>query len=560
MTQDVKVEAVRSEKERFVAFSFAAADLLIELDGKGNICFISGAAKGLTGFDAAELKGKSFVEVVAAQDQGLIRYVLDDMKEGDRITPVAAKMGKTKVTAVIGACKLPRNHGHIFLSMNVSGLPAARNVVDHRDSNTGLLDRKDFLKLADDQMAYGAETGQQTELTLLHLAGTEGMGERIGETELESFLQNIGNTLRRFSLGGDSAGRLDDDKFGIVHSASVDGAILEEKISAIAKEADPKGNITIQHNSVPLKKDDLSAGNATQALMYVINRFVDSEDNSLKITSLADGMNNRLETTMNRMLALKSVFQNYKFKLVYQPIVHIVDKDVHHYEVLSRFKDGESPYETVTFAEETDIIHDLDLGVAKKVKEKLLEFQARGDVLPKLAINISGLSIESDRFVDSLMALYSDNEEVRESVSLEITETSCIKDLERAERILQTIRSNGMEISLDDMGSGSASFQYIRALTVDYIKIDGLYMKDVLTNKKDAAIMKAMSRLCHELNIGTIAEMVETKDQLHVLTVMGVTYGQGWYFGKPQPDIQTRRKNRAISMNMKRKGFAKTWG
>ncbi|MZR30344.1 EAL domain-containing protein [Sneathiella litorea] len=559
MAQDNKLDTLRAEKERFVAFSFAAADLLIELDGKGVVVFASGAAKGLTGVDMGDLKGLPFVDLVAQQDKGVISNILDGMKEGDRITPVVTRMDKTSVSAIVGACKLPRNHGHVFLALNISSMASTRSGSEYRDSETGLLDRKDFLKLADQQMAAAADAGQQTELTLLQLNGLKDMQERLGDDAMGNVLDKIGVLLRRYSLGGDSAGRLDDDKYGVMHSASIDGKAIEDKISELTSEMDPKGGLSIQSSTVDLLKGALSATNATQALMYVVNRFVDSDAEDFNIKSLAEGMDNRLEKTMSRMLALKSVFQNYKFKLVYQPIVKIVDKDIHHYEVLTRFKDGESPYEPVIFAEETGIIQDLDLGVAQKVKTKLLEIQKRGDVLPKLAINISGYSLDSDAFIDSLLALYSDNEEIRESIGLEITESSQIKDLDRAEKIIQTLRGTGMEVSLDDMGSGSASFQYIRALTVDYIKIDGSYVKEVLTSKRDAAILKALSRLCQDLEIGTIAEMVETKEQLHVLNVLGVNYGQGWYFGKPQPDIDTKRKTRPITKNLKRKGFATSW-
>ncbi|PHQ69087.1 MAG: hypothetical protein COB93_08950 [Sneathiella sp.] len=559
MTTDSKIDHLRSEKERFVAFSFAAADLLIELDADGVICFASGAAKGLTGIATAELKGKKFVDILDEQDKNVIQHVLKSMKEGDRITPVAARMEKTKISTVVGACKLPRTHGHFFLAVNVSGVSAVRSMTEYRDGETGLLDRGDFLELADSQMALAGETGQKVELTLLKLNGLSGMQDSIDEKQMEAFLGQVGTMLRRYSLGGDTAGRLDDDKYGVVHSSSFDGKALEDKISSLAQKVAPDSDISVQSNSVALEKGQLSGTDATQALMYVINRFVHNETEKFNIESLNEGMENRLETTMNRMLALKSVFQNYKFKLVYQPIVAIGDQEVHHYEALSRFKDGESPYETVVFAEETGIIQDLDLAVAKKAKEKLQEFQKRGDILPKLAINVSGLSLESDRFIDSLLALYADDSEIREHINLEITETARVGDLERAERILQTIRSSKMEISLDDVGAGSSSFQYIRALTVDYIKIDGTYIKEVLTNKKDAAILKSMSRLCQELHIGTIAEMVETKEQLHVLTVLGINYGQGWYFGKPQDDIETKRKPRGISLNMKRKGFATTW-
>jgi EAL domain-containing protein (putative c-di-GMP-specific phosphodiesterase class I)/GGDEF domain-containing protein len=559
VTQDNKLENLRNDKERFVAFSFAAADLLIELDNEGVVVFASGAAKGLTGVDMAKLKGMPFVDVIAKQDKSVFTNILETMKVGDRITPVVARMDKTDLSVVVGACKLPRNHEHVFLALSVSSMTTSRSETEYRDSETGLLDRQDFLKLADKQMAMAADAGQKTELTLLQLDGLTDLKERQGEDGVEILLDQIGVMLRRYSLGGDSAGRLDGDKYGVMHSASIDGTDIEQKISELSQELDPKANISVQSSTVELQKGSLSANNATQALMYVINQFVDSENEEFNIKSLAEGMDSRLEKTMSRMLALKSVFQNYKFKLVYQPIVTIEDKEIHHYEVLSRFKDGESPYERVVFAEETGIIQDLDLGVAQKVKDKLLEFQKRGDILPKLAINLSGSSLDSDIFIESLMTLFRDNKEIRESVGLEITETSQIKDLERAEKVLQTLRASGMETSLDDMGAGSASFQYIRALTVDYIKIDGTYVKEVLTSKRDAAILKALSRLCQELNIGTIAEMVETKDQLHVLNVLGVKYGQGWYFGKPQSDIETRRKPRGITQNLKRKGFATTW-
>tara|TARA_R110000787_G_scaffold45760_6_gene111559 strand:+ start:22262 stop:23947 length:1686 start_codon:yes stop_codon:yes gene_type:complete len=559
VTQDNKIDTLRTEKERFVAFSFAAADLLIELDENGIVVFASGAAKGITGYEMADLKGVAFSDVVAQQDQAVIAKILETMKLGDRITPVGAKMAKTNVTAILGACKLPKHQEHIYIALNVSSVAAARSNAEYRDSDTGLLDRKDFLKLADKYLAASAASGQKAELTLLHLNGMTTLQEHLDEEKMSLFLDRIGVLLRRYSLGGDSAGRLYDDKYGVMHSSSMDEKSLEDQITTLTQEADPKATLTVQRNTIDLVKGQLSTSDATQALMYVINRFVESDTKDFNIKSLAEGMDNRLETTMNRMLALKSVFQNYKFKLVYQPIVRISDKEIHHYEVLSRFKDGESPYETVTFAEETGIIQDLDLGVAQKTKDKLLEYQKRGDVLPRLAFNISGYSLESDSFIDNLLALYQDNDEIRANIGLEVTETSRIKDLERAENVIQTLRSNGMEIALDDMGSGSASFQYIRAMTVDYIKIDGTYIKEVLTNKRDAAILKALSRLCQELDIGTIAEMVETKEQLHVLNVLGVNYGQGWYFGKPQPDIETKRKSRSISKNLKRKGFATTW-
>ncbi|MBO6826305.1 MAG: PAS domain S-box protein, partial [Sneathiella sp.] len=177
MPENAKLNELRDDKERFVAFSFAAADLLIELDKDGAICFVSGAAKGITGKSTDELMGASFVDILDPLDQRVINYLLGNMKEGQRISPVSARMQNTNVSSVIGACSLPRSHGHKYLTINVSGLPAAQSLAVNRDTETGLLDKTDFVQLANDQLSIAADTGQDLELTLLHLENLKDMAE-----------------------------------------------------------------------------------------------------------------------------------------------------------------------------------------------------------------------------------------------------------------------------------------------------------------------------------------------------------------------------------------------
>ena len=168
--------------------------------------------------------------------------------------------------------------------------------------------------------------------------------------------------------------------------------------------------------------------------------------------------------------------------------------------------------------------------------------------------------MESDPFIDSLTQLFAINEGVSKFVGIEITETTQIKDLVRADRVLQNFRRKGIHVSLDDMGAGSSSFQYIRALNTDFVKIDGAYVRDVLNNERDKAILKSMVRLCADLKIGTIAEMIETKEQSSLLKSLGVDYGQGWLFSKPMNEIIVPKQRRLASMNMKKQGFKAGWG
>jgi EAL domain-containing protein (putative c-di-GMP-specific phosphodiesterase class I)/GGDEF domain-containing protein len=558
LSQTAKLNELRDDKERFVAFSFAAADLLFELDRSGKVCFVSGASKGITGIEASQLMGSQFVDILDPLDQRVISYLLENMKEGQRISPVSARMEKTGVSAVVGACSLPRKHGHLFLTLNISALPAAQSLSVTRDTETGLLGKTDFVKLANDQLSLAAETGQDVELTLLHLDNLKEMADNTPDQGMDDFFDKMGSVLRSYSVGGDSAGRIDGDKYGVLHSKSMDGSLLQEKVETISEEISPGFGVTVQQSSVDLNRGNLSTENANNALMFVINKFVDT-DVEFGIENLADGLQGQMESTMNRISKLKSVFLRHEFNLVYQPIVSLANEEPHHYEVLCRFKEGESPFETVTFAEEVGIILDLDLAVYKKSLEYLKSFKRNGETPPDLAVNISGHSLETDDFIVSLNRLIDENQDVSSQIGLEITETSQIKDLVRAERVIQGFRKKGIHISLDDMGAGAASFEYIRALTTDFVKIDGAYVRDVLSNERDKAILKSMAQLCIDLKIGTIAEMIETKEQVSLLRTLGVDYGQGWLFSKPVNEIEIPKMRRNISVNVRRKGYKTGW-
>jgi EAL domain-containing protein (putative c-di-GMP-specific phosphodiesterase class I)/PAS domain-containing protein len=554
------ISKLRGERDRFVAFSFAAADLLMELDSNGKVTFVSGATKVLTGLSASQLIGVRLIDIVDSSDKAVMAYVLEGMREGDRITPIAMRMKDAEITAILGACKLSGMNGNIQISLNSSGLPAAQAVNLQRDSETGVLDSAEFLKLADDQLSLAAETGQNLELTLMKVDGLDEMRKRTSDEDMDEFLHKFGAILRGNSLGGDSVGKLSDEKFGVVHGEAMDGNSIVQKVSELAQRTDPKGNIEISQNAVSLDPGSLSRKNAAQALLFTINNFADESNSEFEIKSLADGLQRKVETTINRINNLKNTFRSYDFELVYQPIVELQDKETSHYEILSRFTRGESPYEIITFSEQVGIIHDLDLAVAKKVKDKCRDWTLNGYSLPRMAMNISGHSIESDNFIDTFQALFSQHSDIRSILGIEITETSQINDLARAERVIQMLRKEGYEIYLDDMGTGSASFEYIRALNVDYVKIDGSYVKDVLINDKDAMILKAMSRLCRDLKVGTVAEMVETKEQMIKLKSMGIEYGQGWYFSKPLDEPELQRQSKPVSMNLRRKGARNMWG
>jgi EAL domain-containing protein (putative c-di-GMP-specific phosphodiesterase class I) len=191
-----------------------------------------------------------------------------------------------------------------------------------------------------------------------------------------------------------------------------------------------------------------------------------------------------------------------------------------------------TPFELITLAESIGIIAELDMAVLKKALAYLDNSSVR-DI--KLAVNISGQSLQNEGFINNLVALLRQSGSVGKRVMFEVTESAQIDNLVRANTVIQHLRKNGCKVGLDDFGAGAASFPYLKALNVDFVKIDGAYVREVMTSSREGYILKAIAGLCSDLNASTTGEMIETEEQAQLLLSLGVELGQGYYFGKPAP-------------------------
>ena len=232
------------------------------------------------------------------------------------------------------------------------------------------------------------------------------------------------------------------------------------------------------------------------------------------------------------------------FDVLFQPIVDLGDHTVHHYEALMRLrKNGPaaSPREFITFAEEVGVIGEFDLAMCRKVIGKIESAAARGDEL-LVAVNLSGRSLSTDGFVDALHDLLKNSTGIAGRLIFEVTESSRIADLPAANRVLGVLRTAGYAVCLDDFGAGAAAYQYLRELEVDFVKIDGAYVREALTTPNGKAFLRSMTTLCKELKIDTIGEMVETEAEARFLAEAGVNYGQGYLFGRPSAGLIRQRR------------------
>ena len=172
----------------------------------------------------------------------------------------------------------------------------------------------------------------------------------------------------------------------------------------------------------------------------------------------------------------------------------------------------------------------LQLGLSAVVLE------ANPDPSYRLAVNISGESIQRLEVIRELCAVISGHEFRRSRLIVEVTESAQISDIETAARAVTMLRASGISVSLDDFGAGAASFGYLRALDVDGLKFDGSFLYNPEENIRGVALMRNVARLCVELGISSVGERVETEADRRILLEAGVRYAQGYLFGAPEID------------------------
>ncbi len=540
------VTNLRSDRDRFVAFAFASADALVELDDNRCITYAVGAVHWLAGKSADALIGTPFIELITKEDQAILKAAYSTAVKQSRSGPIEVNLlgaGSKTQRVTLFASHLPDRANRLFLALSARRAAPQLSVPKdvNRDSETGLLDKDSFAEVVMDVLKNSAGEGKDYSMTLLNVEGLQKLEDCLDTLAAEELLSEISAYLQVNSVNGESASRIHQNQFGVIHDASVDIATLEQTISERILEADSEGErLEVNSSTIDLETDEqISEADTARALIYSINKFSE-QPGDFTVSALNDGYNQMLDETVEKVSEFKAMVQAGTFDVVFQPIVSLDDRKVHHSEALVRFHDsapGASPFEQITFAEEVGVIGDFDLAMCERVIEKINQANADGYEL-HIAVNLSGRSLEDKTFLQAFDKLLSQHDGVRSQLMFEVTESAEITDLEATNSFISGLRSKGHHVCLDDFGAGAAAFQYLRALDIDYVKIDGMYVREALVKTNGKSFLKAMATLCSDLGIDTIAEMVEDEEVAQFLIESGVRYGQGNLFGEPMAEIK----------------------
>jgi len=524
----------------YVAFAFAAADLLLETAYDGRILFAIGAAMSLVGRPARLLTESKLEEIIRVGDRPRLASAMKRMAAGSRVRHVLLQVETPEgheIPVALCGYKHPDKAGRLLMVLTHSGTLATGL---HRKRDGGLLDKDGLESLAETVMKENPDgQGENYHLTLLDIPQITELRTALGAEGSAKFIDRFTEELQRCSLGGEGAADFGENKYGIIHGDDIQPEEIENRIVALTRSlAGGVLDIVPQSASFALDSEGVSVEEATHALIYTINRF--TADGGGSLDDLALAAKSQLSNTVTKMREVRDLIGNGDFDLHFQPIVDLWNNAVHHFEGLVRFSAGDSPYGTVTFAEDVGMAGELDLAILTRAIAFMRDGPGSERGL-KFAINLSGRSLSNANIAARLLHLIHSASDLRGRLMFELTESAAIHDLQVVNAVIQEIRSRGHLVGLDDFGAGAAAFHYLRALEVDHVKIDGSYVREAVETGKSLPFLRAISQLCRELKIATIAEHIENQETANLLRLYNVRYGQGYYFGKPmRPQSSTK--------------------
>ena len=526
-------------KSRLLGLAFASADVLLELDGSRHIAFAVGAGPAVGVDPASAWPGVALDDLLEGSSRAVVAQALARLTPGLRLAPVDILVScpeQRARRARLRLFELPELSPAISCALTWEGpvfgmtLPEAPPMLDAE----GLMGR---LRTALGPPAQDPPV-RVSFVEVVGLAGDEEPHRRAA-ARIEAVLQTA-------SLDGASAGRLADERFAVVRAANDERDVAAE----IRESGEIEGLVLAVEASAAIMPADLPPGVCLKALRFALELYI--RDGGAARPDLA--FSDSLKRTLREADQFRALVRNGKFQLQYQPIVDLDTRATHHFEALARLGGDTGPAETIRMAEELGLIEGFDLAVTEKA---LRQLERPGFGLTRVAINVSGASLARDDYVTGLLTLTAPDPAIRKRLIVEVTETSAIQDLDGANRRLKALQKAGIRVCLDDFGAGCASYDYLRRLTADTIKIDGAFVKD-LASERSRTLIGHLAKLAAELGMTTIAEMVETEEQAEIVQALGVNFGQGWAFGRPtsEPVIQTPDPAGAA----RRVGAVTAWG
>jgi diguanylate cyclase (GGDEF)-like protein len=420
------------------------------------------------------------------------------------------------------------------------------------DSLTGLVNRAEFEQRLDRALAAFSAHGTPSALCYLDLDQFKVVNDAVGHTAGDEMLKQVAALLYSRVRSRDTLARLGGDEFGLLlENCPLENAVRvsEGLIGTLADFRftwdERRFGVGVSIGLVPFTPDGAERSILTSRADMACFAAKDMGRNRVYVYHSEDAELMRRHRDIMRAAELRDAMEHDRFVLYAQPIVSArAPKGAPcRYEVLVRLrgKDDELllPGGFIPAAERYGLIGELDRWVIGTALRQLAEL---GDRFGKagIAINISGPSLSDEKLPGFVREQLSASGVRPSRICFEVTETAAVNRVSVARRFIEELRALGCSFALDDFGSGLSSFNYLKHLPVDCLKVDGSFVRDMPKDPVDDAMVKAITQIGHVMGIETVAEHVENPAVLAAVLASGVDFLQGFEIGKPLPLEQVR--------------------
>ena len=441
-------------------------------------------------------------------------------------------------------------HGAVVIFRDVSEnreLALKLHYQASHDALTGLVNRREFEIRLEKAVSKAQQEDIQYSLCYLDLDQFKIINDIGGHTAGDELLRQLSKVFKTIIRETDTLARLGGDEFGILlescHLQKAEDIAENIRNATIKYRFYWEGEVFEIGVSIGIILIDKNTSSADEVMSSVDSACYLAKDRGRNRVEIYEPNNAEISERRKEMhwsQRISLAIADNKLHLFYQEIVATKNNDddnVKHYEVLLRIIEDDkyiSPDAFIQAAERYSLSREMDKWVVKNTFKILTNDSKYNSNNNIYNINLSGLAFNSTEMLDFILKEFETSKMDPNRICFEITETTAIANLYQAKRFISVLKNIGCTFALDDFGKGISSFNYLKHIPVDYIKIDGSFVRDIIDDELNNVFIESITKIAHVLKIKTVAEFVENENILNAVKKAGVDYAQGYYYSEPQ--------------------------
>lgn len=547
-------KALRESELRHRLLADNAADVIWTLDTEGRRTYISPSITKLRGYSVSEVMHQSLLEAFTAESAPNFVSYIEAIKSGEADPGARIELEQTcrdgsTVWVELTATRMADANGAFVGYLGVSRDISERKLQATRIENlafydvlTNLPNRALFQDRLKQALGAAERHGQKVALLFLDLDRFKEINDSLGHAMGDQTLVEVAKRLHNVTRQEETLARLGGDEFVLVAQGADQLAaivIAERLLKALAAPVAATGNRFTVGASIGIAIFPEDGEKPDELIKHTDIAMYRAKANGGGYRFYQSDMGSELQKRITMTARLSAALTAGELQLFYQPHLSLDTQQLHGAEALLRWHDSEygwvSPAEFIPLAEERGMMGQLGDWVLADACRQLNAWQAAGLKFPgRIAVNVSAKQLHDPNIAERLISIVRDAGLTTDRFELELTESSMMADPDGAIAIMDALSKAGFSLAIDDFGTGYSSLSYLKRFAVDRIKIDISFIRDMLSNKDDYAIVKAIIAMADSLGLQTTAEGVEQAEQATALAELGCNFVQGYHFGRPQ--------------------------